>query len=409
MNPRSLLVKLDCVLVCLLAAGHVRADDIVLGMSAAFKGPNRALGIEYYRGANAYFQHINEHGGIDGRNVVVQALDDEYKPVRTLANTDRLVKDGKTLSLFGYVGTPTTARILPLLTRLEKDSWQLFFPFTGADVLREWPYDKYVYNLRPSYRQETSELVERFVKIGRRRIGVFYQIDAYGRTGWDGVRKALQPRGLSIVAEATYKRGTEFKNPMTAQVDILRQAQPDAIISIGVYPACAAFIRDARAAGWDVPIANVSFVGSEQMLELLEKAGTATRNLINSQVVPSYNDTRFFAVGQYRVAMDRYRPLPPPEFRNTDYVSLPYGFVSFEGYLAARVMVAILKEAKSLTRPGIAEAAERLTDFSLGLGHDQEVSFRRGQHQGLQRIYFTVVRNGKFVALADEQWKEWQR
>lgn len=410
MIPRLGGLPLACCVAWAFAAASARADDIILGMSAAFSGPTQALGIEYYRGASAYFQRVNEDGGVRGRRIVIQAENDEYKPTGTVANTDRFIQDGnKVLLLFGYVGTPTTTRILPLLKQHQKDSWRLFFPFTGADALREWPYQDFVYNLRPSYRQETAGLVNRFVKIGRRKIGVFYQVDAYGRTGWDGVREALEPHRLKIVSEATYRRGTPFTDSMREQVEILRRGAPDAVISIGVYEPCAAFIRDARAAGWDVPIANVSFVGSEQMLELLEKTGTDTRNLINSQVVPSYNDTRYPAVGEYRLAMDRYQPLPPPKFRNTNYVSLPYGFVSFEGYLDAKVMAAILNNAKSLKREDVAKAADELKNLSLGLGLDQEISFGPGQHQGLKQIYFTVVRDRQFKALADDKWKEWQQ
>ena len=92
-------------------------------------------------------------------------------------------------------------------------------------------------------------------------------------------------------------------------MDILRKADADAVISIGSYAACAAFIRDARDAGWNVPIANVSFVGSENLLALLQEAGKAngtdyTRNLINSQVVPSYHDRTLPAVREYRQLMD---------------------------------------------------------------------------------------------------------
>src|SRR5262249_39533001 len=153
------------------------------------------------------------------------------------------------------------------------------------------------------------------------RIALFYQCDAYGRSGWHGVRMALAKHDLRLAGEATYRRGSPFTHDMRPQVEIVRKSDADAVIAIGAYAACAAFVRDARDAGLDVPIANISFVGSESLLGLLTEHGKAkgkdyTANLLNSQVVPSYHDTSLPAVRQYREMMAKHRPLPPAEFRD---------------------------------------------------------------------------------------------
>ena len=145
---------------------------------------------------------------------------------------------------------------------------------------------------------------------GVRRIAVFYQADAYAvsrrSSGWAGVRAALARHGERIAGEATYRRGTQFTGTMRGQVEILQAAEPDAVICIGAYAACAAFARDAVDLGLRVPIANLSFVGSENMLGLLsegryrEDAERYTSLLVNSQVVPSYHDTSIPAVQEYR-------------------------------------------------------------------------------------------------------------
>ena len=74
-------------------------------------------------------------------------------------------------------------------------------------------------------------MVDHFVKIGRKRIAVFYQIDAYGRNGWEGVRTALARHDIKMVAEATYRRGTQYGESMKQQVDILRTADGVPIVS----------------------------------------------------------------------------------------------------------------------------------------------------------------------------------
>jgi ABC-type branched-subunit amino acid transport system substrate-binding protein len=335
--------------LALLLPGRGRAEDIVVGMSAPFTGASKALGIELYRGSAAYFAQVNSKGGVHGRQIVIKAYDDGYNPTPAIDNTVRLIDHDKVLLLFNYVGTPTTTRCLPLLKRRSDHSVLLFFPFTGAEPQRQPPYSDFVFNMRPSYYQETAGLVDHFVEIGRKRVAVLYQIDAYGRNGWEGVRLGLARHDLTLVAEATYRRGMTFNESMARQVDILRKADVDAVISIGSYAACAAFIRDARDTGWNVPIANVSFVGSVNLLTLLQKAGKAnetdyTRNLINSQVVPSYQDTTLPAVRQYQQLMERYKPTPPSDLLDEKYQPAPESFVSLEGFLNAKLLVAILEK-----------------------------------------------------------------
>jgi branched-chain amino acid transport system substrate-binding protein len=398
------------VLAALLPGG-VRGDEIVVGMSAAFRGPSRGLGIELYRGSTAYFEHVNSQGGVHGRKIVIKAYDDGYNPEPAIENTIRLIEKDKVFLLFNYVGTPTTTRCLPLLKRHRDQSILLFFPFTGAEPQRQSPYGEFVFNLRASYYQETTGLVDHFVQLGRKRVAVFYQIDAYGRNGWEGVRAALGQHGLKMVGEATYRRGTAYRESMKQQVDILRKTDADAVISIGSYAACAAFVRDTRDAGWKVPIANVSFVGSENLLKLLQETGKAegvdyTRNLINSQVVPSYNDLTLQAVTEYRELMKRSQPLPPPELLNGDYQPLPHSFVSFEGFLNAKLLVAILKKmGPPFDRRRLRQAAEAIHNLDLGLG--VPVSFAAGRHQGVDRVYYTEVRDGRFESLKD--WETWRK
>lgn len=389
------------------------ADDIVIGMSAAFTGPSRGLGIELYRGAMACFEEVNQKGGVNGRKIAIKAYDDGYDPPRAVDNTIRLVEEDKVLLLFGYVGTPTTTRVLPLLKRYQDRDVLLFFPFTGAEPMRRFPYDSFVYNLRASYAQETGGLVDHFVASGHKKIGVFYQIDAYGRSGWEGVKNGLAKHDLKMAGEASYRRGDAFDKSKREQVDILRAAGADAVISIGAYGACAAFIRDARDAGWDVPIANVSFVGSEAMLSLLVDASKTsgkdyTANLINSQVVPSYFDASIPAVNRYRALMDKHDPAPPKAYQDETYKPMKYSFVSLEGYLDADLLVKILENAATpIGREGLRAAAGREKGFDLGLG--TPVTFRRDGkevHQALDKVYFTVVEDGHFVPLVSTARKE---
>jgi branched-chain amino acid transport system substrate-binding protein len=391
--------------------GRAEGGPLVLGMSAAFKGPSRGLSIELYRGSMAYFEHVNRSGGIEGRQVVIKAADDGYNPIPAIENTVRFIRQDDTFLLFDYMGSPTVARMLPLLKQASDRSFYLFFPFSGAEPQRQPPYHEFVFNLRASYGEETAGLVDHFVKIGRKRIAVFYQCDAYGRSGWNGVRTTLAGYNLRMVGEATYRRGTPYAESLRPQVEILRAADPDIVISVGTYSACAGLIRDARDAAWDVPIANVSGVDSENLLRLLIDTGRTrgkdyTRDIINSQVVPSYSDTSLPAVREYRELMDRYRPMPPRDLLDEDYAPPRYSFISLEGYLNARLLVEVLRRmGPDPRRERIKEVVESIKDLDLGI--DATVSFGPGKHQGLDQVYYTVASDGRFVTLKD--WKVWSK
>jgi CheY-like chemotaxis protein len=110
----------------------VRGDDLVIGTSAAFTGPSRGLGIELYRGSMAYFEHVNRSGGVHGRKIVVKTYDDNYNPIPAIDNTRKLIEQDKVFLLFGYVGTPTVTRVLPLLKKHSEKAPYLFFPFKEA-------------------------------------------------------------------------------------------------------------------------------------------------------------------------------------------------------------------------------------------------------------------------------------
>jgi len=225
------------------------------------------------------------------------------------------------------------------------------------------------------------------------------------------VRRALAAHKLGLAAEATYERGTPYSAHLTKQVDILRAAQPDAVIAIGAYAACAAFIRDAVDAGWKVPIANVSFVGSDNMLGLLYPEETKsgrdyTSMLVNSEVVPSYEDLTLPAVGEYRTLVQRHAPAPPDVANLDGYTLLGYNFAGFEGFLDAKVIVEGLRRLHGDINPArLKTAVESIRDFDIGI--DAPISFAPDRHQALQYVYFSAVEHGRWVPVVD--WQRWAK
>ena len=173
----------------------VQENEIIIGMSNALSVPASDLGIGIKQGAQAYFDRINQDGGVHGRKITVISLDDGYEPKRTFLNTTNLISESKVFALFGFVGTPTAKAVLPLINR---EKILFFSPFTGAEFLRN-PVNRFIFNVRRSYFDEAERQVQYLTKtLGIKKIGVFLQNDAYGLAVKGGILKALKTRGLEI-------------------------------------------------------------------------------------------------------------------------------------------------------------------------------------------------------------------
>jgi len=323
---------------------HAQTDKIILGQSAPFTGPAAQLGIQFYQGAKVYFDQVNAQGGVGKRLIEIRNLDDGYEPSRCAENTRKLIDD-EVFALFGYIGTPTSIVALPLAT---KDKVPFIAPFTGAMALRD-PFNKYAFHVRASYNDETGLIVKQLTALGLKKIAVFYQNDAYGKAGLDGVVLALGAQNLKPVAQATVERNTV---DVAKAVTTLVAAGPDAVVQIGAYKACAAFIREARKAGYGGTFYNVSFVGTQALADELGKDGAG---VVVSQVMPSpYNTARPIA----REFVEAVKAAGKEAQVN---------FSSMEGYVAAKVLVdGIKRGGAKITRESLISGMEAIGTQSMG-------------------------------------------
>jgi hypothetical protein len=203
--------------------------------------------------------------------------------------------------------------------------------------------------VRASYNDETGLIVKQLTSLGLKKIAVFYQNDAYGKAGLDGVVLALAAQNLKPVAQATVERNTV---DVAAAVKTLVAAGPDAVVQIGAYKACAAFIREARKAGYGGTFYNVSFVGTQALADELGKDGAG---VVVSQVMPSpYNTARPIA----REFVDAVKAAGKDAKAN---------FSSMEGYVAAKVLVDGLKRGGAkMSRESLIAGLEAMGSQSLG-------------------------------------------
>jgi ABC-type branched-subunit amino acid transport system substrate-binding protein len=347
----------------------VSEKEIRIGMANALSGPAAGLGTNLKAGADAYFARINAAGGVNGRKIVLVSKDDGYEPEKTAAATRALIEQDKVFALFGYVGTPTSTAAVPLASRA---SVPYLFPFTGAEFLRN-PVNKWVFNVRASYFDETETMVERLTKdAGAKKIALFIQDDAFGEAGKAGINRALHRRNMKVAEEARYKRNTVDVDEGMAKI---KAAAPDAVVFVGTYKPLVAIIKKAKAAGVKAKFLTVSFIGTA---DFIKEAGADGEGVYITQVLPSPDNAGVPLVKQFQ----------------DDMKGGPVNYSSLEGYANAAVLVEALKKTgANPTRAALVGALEGL-DTDLG---GLKVAFSAASHQGAKDVFLTVVRAGKAV------------
>jgi ABC-type branched-subunit amino acid transport system substrate-binding protein len=349
-------------------------DRIVFGQSAAFEGPAAALGLGMREGILASFNEVNATGGVHGRRLELVSYDDGYEPEKAIANTERLINQHGVFALVGEVGTPTSNAAQPIATEA---GVPFILPFTGAAFLRN-PSLGNVINIRASYDQETEAWVEHLTTdLGVSRIAILYQDDTFGRAGLSGVSKAMEKRGMKLVAEGTFERNTTaVKMALLA----IRKGDPEAVVMVGPYKPCAEFIKLARRLKMNAVFVNISFVGANALAKELGEDG---RGVVVTQVVPFPWDMSRPLVAQYQKALKAASP------------DAQIGFVSLEGYMVGRLVVEVLGKVKGpVTRVGLLSTIKEVGTFDVG---GITLSYGPDDNQGMDQIFLTVIQaDGSF-------------
>ena len=328
------------------ASAESTTAPLVLGQSLPLSGPSAQLGLEYRRGAKAWFDAVNRDGGIHGRRIELVSLDDQYEPEQTLANTRQLLKRSDLLALFGYVGTPTTKVVLPLI---ESAAVPLVAPMTGASLLRRADL-RMVFNLRASYRREIAAMVDELVRDAQHRIAIVYQNDAFGQDGLEGALIALRQHGLKPVLTTTVARNSDQVGDALRE---LKQVNPNGVLIISAYVSSAALSTALRQSGNRAQIMNVSFVGTKALQRAMPVG--VSNGIGVTQVVPFPWNRWIPVVADYQRCLQRHD------------VEARFGFTSLEGYLAARMITEALERAGDApTRASLANALESIQGVDFG-------------------------------------------
>jgi ABC-type branched-subunit amino acid transport system substrate-binding protein len=363
----------------------VTDHEIRFGIVIPFSGGAKDNGKNIKLGIDVAFARVNDAGGVNGRLLKLIPADDGFEPTRTLEAMKTLWEKEQVFGYVGNHGTPTAAVALPFA--LERRA--LFFgPLTGANVVRNDPPDRYVFNFRPSYSEETEAAVRYLLKIRKlqpRQIAVFAQSDSFGDAGFAGVAKAFRALGVSdsSILRVNYARNTLDVDDAINQLR-LQKVPIRAVVMVATTRAAAKFIEKTRDLFPGMIYTNMSSVGASSLAEELMLLGPRfTNGVVVTQTVPAVSGYSS-AVIEYKDALAKYFPGESPNY------------ISFEGYVSANVLI------DALRRCGTQIDTERLIDMlentrNLDLGLGVPLGFTRGEHQASHKIWGTALdETGKY-------------
>lgn len=351
----------------------VTSSEIVLGQSVALSGALSALGRDIDIGAHAYFDMLNEKGGVYGRKVRLITMDDAYKPADTAKNVQKMLSEDGAFALFSIMGTNNVLAALPLI---EKDAVPFFAPFTGAESVRT-PTLNHVFNLRAGYVGETDKMVQHLSTINLSRISVMYQNNSFGTEGLAAVQAALNKRALKLNSSVPIE--SDAAN-VAQTVQTMAASKPDAVIIIAAGKPGSEFIKAYNKVAKGTHYYAISVMGTGTTVKALGADGVG---VVVTSVVPFPWGISSPLAKEYQVAMAK---------AGHDELS----FVSFESFINAKVFAEILQRAgRDLTRAKFIAAAEGMQKVSFG-GFD--VTYGKDNRQGSKFVDMAIIGpNGKFT------------
>jgi branched-chain amino acid transport system substrate-binding protein len=354
-------------------AQGVTKTTVLIGQSGPLTGANKEFGNDIRDGVLAYFNKINQAGGVNGRKLELVTLDDANDAKRAGENGRVLIEERGVLALYGYASATLS---LPALPYAEKYKVAFVGPFTGAEAMR--PFRPLVFNIRASYSDELEKIVDFYTTTGMKKFSVIHYDDAIGKENLAAVLVALTKRGLKPVSIGSLKRNQTDLG--SAVADVVKAA-PDVVIATTLYATTASFIKQARKAGSGAQFASTSFVGASALADALGAEGTG---VVVAQVVPPYDRSSDLIVREYRAAIEK-------QLGKKDY-----SFTSLEAYIGAKVLVEGIRRAgANPTRESLVKALNAIQDFDLG---GYVVDFSPTNHNGSRFVELTAIsKAGRFA------------
>jgi branched-chain amino acid transport system substrate-binding protein len=356
-------------------AAEEAQGPVKISQSIALSGPLGDLGQAMHQGAQVCFAAVNAQGGVNGRKIVLETLDDGYDVKRAVANVGTFLGNKDTFALFNCMGTPMIEAMLP---QVVESGIPFFAPFTGAKLARPKGV-RNILNIRASYSDEAEQMVQHLTTIGIKRIGIAYQNNAFGKEVFDSVHAAMQKQQLNPLGTVTVE--SNGSDAATASSKLV-QVEPETVIVVLAGKPALDFIKAFRAQRRGVPLYAFSVMGAAATLRAI---GDDAVGVAVTQVVPSPGSPAVAVVRDFHAAWKAAEAKLEPSH------------LALEGYINARVFVEALKKTgRNLTRERFIDSTWALKRTDLG-GFD--VAFSEPGKGASRFVELTMLgRGGRFVS-----------
>jgi len=373
------------LLLAAFLGGHfasAQAADILIGQVSSQTSPVTAANAKaLFAGINVYFSFVNEHGGIDGRKVVLVNKDDELKTDKMVALTNEFIADRNVLALAGYQNTGGITEV----------SKQDIPGKAGIAMIAPFQGDKSIvgaanfFPFRSGYPEEVTALMHEAASTQKRKTIVVYQNVTYGPAMMQLIQDTSAKQGLNVVGYVKLDATAPDKLPAIVK-DVLAQvakAEPDSVIVLGGGRHTFEFLKQFKDS--DDANAQVYLMSIVPQAEILKTLGEAkARGIVISQAVPYPFSATLPLVSEYQRLMKQYAP------------DEPYSFSSLEGFVVGKITVAALKKAgKGVTREKVLRAISNMGELDLGGVY---VNYTPKARNGWGGVDLTVIgANGKLL------------
>src|SRR6202047_1934997 len=328
--------------------------EIKIGQTVPFSGPASAYAT-IGKAQAAYFNMINEQGGVNGRKINLIQYDDAYSPPKAVEQVRKLVESDEVLLTFQIIGTPSNAAVQKYLNT--KKVPQLFAA-TGATKFTDPKSFPWTLGFNPNYFVEGRVYGQYILKqYPNAKVGILYQNDDLGKDYLNGIKAGLGEKAATmVVAEASY----EVADPtIDSQILKIKGAGADVFFSASTPKQAAQAIKKISELDWH-PVhildINATSVGAVMKPAGLEASkGVISVNYIKDPLDPTWKDD---------AGMKRYLDFMTKYYPEGDKTSI---FNTY-GYSTAQLMAYVLKQCgDDLTRENVLKQATSLKDVELDM------------------------------------------
>lgn len=369
---RSLGAFVFAGLAIVSTATHAAGGDLVFGHIAGHTGVQAVTAKALRDGILLYFEEVNARGGLNGSRLVLEAVDDQYDPVKTVAAARKLLAEPQVIALLATLGTENNDALVKSHL-LEGTTLVNFGARAATNVLEP---SQETYRIRASYRDEMHAIVSQLSVAGVKNLGLVVQGDSLGSEGEQALLHEAGNAAMKVAAKHSYDRNT---GDIAPAVTAMKASSAEAIVFVGISKVCADFLAQYHKQGGAMPVYAISVVDPNVVVRLSKGNGDG-RGLIVAQTMPAPTRKAIPLIREINAAIAASKT--PPE--------MSYGLI--EGFVVAKAAVEVLNRANPRNRDGFRSALMHLTkEIDLG---GLIVNFNGGKRDGGSYVELSVIGEG---------------